>query len=154
MPQLGDRVLETPVELKLEDQGPRVVRHGRDITLVGSGYATQLCRDAALRLMTEGIDAEVIDLRVLNPFDAAPVVASVAKTGRLCVVDDGWRPCGMAGEVIAATVERVPPSRLKSAPSRITLPDAPAPTSRPLETAYYPTAAEVVETARQMLARA
>ena len=139
------------VELRLEEQAPRVLRQGADVTMVGSGYATWLCEQAAESLSDRGIDAEVIDLRVLNPLDIAPVADSVAKTGRLFIADDGWRNCGMAGEVIAATVERVDPAMFKSRPARITLPDAPAPTSKPLEAAYYPTAADVADRVAEMM---
>lgn len=146
---------DTPViEQRLEDQHPRVLRAGSDITLVGSGYATWLCEQAAADLAKEDISAEVIDLRVLNPFHPQVVAQSVAKTGRLVAVDDGWRTCGMAGEIVAAVVERVQPSALKARPARIALPDAPAPTSRPLEAAYYPTAEHVAAAARSQLGRA
>lgn len=145
---------DTPVvELRLEDQGPRVLRHGTDVTLVGSGYATWLCEQAADILAGEGISAEVIDIRVLNPFEPTIIALSVAKTGRLVAVDDGWRTCGMAGEVVAAAMERVDPGILKARPARIALPDAPAPTSRPLEDAYYPKAEHVAAAARGQLGR-
>jgi pyruvate dehydrogenase E1 component beta subunit len=145
---------DTPiVEQRLEDQHPRTRRRGDDVTLVGSGYATWLCEQAADMLAAEGISAEVIDLRVLNPFRPDLVAQSVARTGRLVAVDDGWRNCGMAGEVIAAALERVEPSALKARPARIALPDAPAPTSRPLEAAYYPTAEDVASAVRAQLGR-
>lgn len=146
---------DTPiVEQRLEDQLPRALRSGSDVTLVGSGYATWLCEQAADSLAGEGIAAEVVDLRVLNPLQPHLIAQSVAKTGRLVVVDDGWRNCGMAGEIVAAVLERVEPSELKARPARITLPDAPAPTSRPLETAYYPTVDDVTAAVRSQLGRA
>jgi pyruvate dehydrogenase E1 component beta subunit len=91
--------------------------------------------------------AEVVDLRVLNPLDPTAVVASVRKTGRLLVVDGGWSSCGMAAEVIASVAERLPAGALKKAPVRITLPAAPAPTSRVLEATYYPSVETVVAAA-------
>ena len=135
------------VERPLALEGPRVLRAGSDVTLVGASYSTQLCMRAAERLSAAGISAEVIDLRVLNPLDCTSVVASVAKTGRLCVVDGGWRTCGLAGEVIARVVESMPPQALSMAPVRITLPDAPAPSSGPLEKNYYTTELQIVEAA-------
>jgi pyruvate dehydrogenase E1 component beta subunit len=140
-------VLERP----LEQEGPRVVREGGDITLVGSGHATWQCLRAAERLADVGVSAEVVDLRVLNPLDGAAIVASTRKTGRLLAVDGGWRTCGIAGEVIARAAEAVPPSMLRCPPRRITLPDAPAPTSGPLERAYYPDQQTIVEAARAMV---
>ena len=88
---------------------------------------------------------------MVNPLDPAVVVESVTKTGRLLAVDGGWRTCGMAGEVIAAAAEAIDPSALRCRPMRLTLPDAPAPTSRKLEQAYYPTAIEVVAAARALV---
>lgn len=133
------------VELDLPSATPKVIRSGRDFTLVGSGYSTQLCLNAANMLEAEGISCEVVDLRVINPLVFDEIVASVHKTGYLCAVDGGWRTCGLAGEVIAGTMERVEPSALKSPPIRLTLPDAPAPTSKPLEEAYYLKAEDIVE---------
>ncbi len=125
------------VELDLKTQTPRVLRSGTDCTLVASSFSTQLCLDAAQQLATQGIDCEVIDLRVINPIDYSAIIASVQKTGRLCAVDGGWKTCGLAGEVIAGVTESIAPSVLKSSPKRLTLPDAPAPTSKVLEEMYY-----------------
>jgi acetoin:2,6-dichlorophenolindophenol oxidoreductase subunit beta len=141
------------VELRLEDQGPRVLREGDDITLVGSGYATWLCEQAADQLSAQGISAEVIDLRVLNPIDHGPVIRSVTRTGRVLAVDDGWQNCGLAGEILAAIAEAVEPGALRARPARLTLPDAPAPTSQPLEAAYYPTVDNVVARASAVVGR-
>lgn len=140
-------------DVELAGQGPRLLRSGEDITLVGSGYATWLCEQAADVLEQDGISCDVVDLRVLNPFDAGPVAESVQRTGRLVAVDDGWSTCGMAGEIIASVAERIAPADMKTAPVRVTLPDAPAPTSRVLEKAYYPTADTVIAAAKTSLSR-
>ncbi|CAG0928120.1 pyruvate dehydrogenase E1 component beta subunit [Rhodocyclaceae bacterium] len=145
-------VLPPVVERPLATEGPRVLRPGKDITLVGASYSTWLCEQAAEMLAAEDIDAEVIDVRVLNPFEPAAILASVSRTGRLCVVDGGWRNAGWAAEVIASVTEALDAGALKAAPRRITLPDAPAPTSRALEQGYYPEARHVAEAARAMLA--
>lgn len=141
-------------ELDLRREGPRVARPGRDVTLAGSGYAAHQCLQAAQELESRGISAEVVDLRVLNPLNPRPLVDSVARTGRLCVVDGGWRSCGMAGEVIARVAESLEPAAFKAAPVRLTLPDAPAPTSRALETGYYSTTRDIVEASARLTARA
>lgn len=138
-------------ELALEDLGPASLRSGDDLTIVGSGYSTRLGLEAAERLAESGISAELIDLRVLNPFDPSLIVESVKRTGRLLVLDGGWRTCGMAGEVMASVVERVSPADLKASPARITLPDAPAPTSRVLEEIYYPSLDQVVAMASSLI---
>lgn len=134
----------------LEQEGPRILRCGGAVTLVGAGYSTLLCRRAATVLEQRGIDAEVIDLRVINPLDATLVIESVGKTGRLCVVDGGWRNCGLAGEVIARVAEAG--MAWRAAPARLTLPDAPAPSSAALERDYYTTEVAIVAAVERMLA--
>ncbi|MBI3609515.1 MAG: hypothetical protein HY204_02300 [Nitrospirae bacterium] len=114
-----------------------MIRQGSDCTLVGSSYSTHLCLEAAKSLEEQGVSCDVIDLRVISPLGYDAIVASVAKTNRLCVVDGGWGPCGLAGEIIAGVTERTHPSLFKSTPLRLTLPSAPAPTSGPLDGAYY-----------------
>lgn len=146
-------VLAPIVERPLAGQGPRILRPGKDITLVGAGFSALLCRRAAEELAKQGVDAEVIDVRVLNPIDHAPIAESVGRTRRLCVVDGGWSTCGLAGEIIAGVVERLPPATLRAQPRRITLPDAPAPTSKPLEAVYYPTTSTVVAAVRSLMGR-
>jgi acetoin:2,6-dichlorophenolindophenol oxidoreductase subunit beta len=134
----------------LAAEGPKLLRQGADITLVGASYSTHLCIQAADKLKAQGVDASVIDLRVVNPLDCALVVESVAATGRLCVVDGGWSTCGLAGEVIASVSEKLSPSKWRVSPRRLTLPDAPAPTSKPLESVYYTRVDDVVRTAKAM----
>jgi pyruvate dehydrogenase E1 component beta subunit len=142
---------DSPIrELDLRTIGPQCLRAGKDITLVGSGYSTHLCMVAASLLEAGHISAEVFDLRVLNPLDCSDIARSVEKTGRLVVVDGSWSNCGMAGEVIAQVCERIAPRALRAAPQRVTLPAAPAPTSKPLETAYYPTAEQVADVAKRL----
>ncbi|MFM6853255.1 MAG: alpha-ketoacid dehydrogenase subunit beta, partial [Sphingopyxis sp.] len=130
---------------------PALRREGADITLVGASYSVLLALDAAKILAAEGIECEVVDMRVLNPVDPDLVRQSARKTGRLLAIDGGWRTCGFAGELIALATEALEPDEWRARPRRITLPDAPAPTSKPLEAAYYPTAASVADTVRQMV---
>ncbi len=134
----------------LEQEGPRILRSGADVTLVGAGFSTHLCNRAATALEQRGINAEVIDLRVINPLDASRVIESVGKTGRLCMVDGGWRNCGLAGEIIARVAEAG--MAWRSAPVRLTLPDAPAPSSGALERDYYTTEAVIVAAVEGMFA--
>ena len=147
-----EAVLSPSHDVDLAGQGPRLLRSGDDVTLVGSGYATWLCEQAADLLAEDGIGCDIVDLRVLNPFDPQPVADSVKRTGRLVAVDDGWSTCGMAGEIIASVVERIAPGDMRAAPARVTLPDAPAPTSRVLEDIYYPTAQTVAAAAKASVA--
>ena len=136
--------LEPAADVSIRDIAPMRRRAGRDLTLVGCGYTTKL------NLGAEGIACDVIDLRLLNPLKPALVHESAAKTGRLLVVDGDWRSCGLAAEIIAGVAERhdLRPGGVRCA--RITHPDAPAPTSKPLETAFYFTAADIVREARAL----
>ena len=124
--------LEPIVELNLSEQSPVCLRKGTDLTLVASGYSTLQGLKVHDALSKENISVEVIDLRVLNPIDPEVIIQSVEKTGKLLVLDGGWKTCGMAGEIIASVTEHLSPGILKIAPKRLTL-DAPAPSSRSLE---------------------
>lgn len=143
--------LSDPEELSLINEGPQVLVEGVDLTLVGSGYATELCLQAARSLLKVGVFCEVIDLRVINPINNSLLITSVKKTGTLCVVDGGWSNCGLAGEIIAQVTENLSPQYFKRAPVRITLPDTPAPTSKTLEVVYYPTAELISKKIMKML---
>jgi len=121
-------------------------REGSDVTIVGSSWTAMLAAEAGEQLAERGVRAEVIDLRSIKPWDRELVCESVRKTGRLVVADGGWATCGVAAEIVA-TVVGAAFGALKSGPVRVTLPDAPAPTSASLEDAYYPTAATVATAA-------
>jgi pyruvate dehydrogenase E1 component beta subunit len=131
-------------ELDLTLEGPRIVAPGTDITLVASSHSTYLALQAREQLATCGVSAEVVDLRVISPLRTEAIVKSVSSTGRLVAIDGGWRNCGLAAEVLAVVAESLPPRSMRSTPARITLPDAPAPTSRVLEKTYYPDADLIV----------
>lgn len=135
----------------LTSMGPVIRREGTDLTLVGASFSARQCIEAAESLDQQDISAEVIDLRIINPLDVESVVASVSRTGRLCVVDGGWTSCGLAGEIIAAVSERIPVDAWRCPPKRVTLTDTPAPTSAALEAIYYTTVEEIVAAAASML---
>jgi pyruvate dehydrogenase E1 component beta subunit len=137
--------LEPIKELDLKTQGPKIIKTGKDLTLASAGYSTHLALEASKILGKQGIEAEVIDIRVLNPISPKIIIESVVKTGRLVVVDGGWSPAGFAGEIIASITESINPRLLKSSPKRVTLPFAPAPSSPVLEKVYYPTPEDVVK---------
>jgi pyruvate/2-oxoglutarate/acetoin dehydrogenase E1 component len=85
--------------VKVDIERAKVRRPGRDVTLVTYGGTLFKTLTAADTLAEEGIDAEVIDLRVLRPLDMAAVTASVAKTRRAVIVDEGWRSGSLAAEI-------------------------------------------------------
>ena len=130
--------------------GSRIVTEGRDVTIVASSYATLDAMKAGRELEQSGISAEIIDLRTLVPRDDAAILRSVAKTGRLVVVDQGTLTGGFAGEIVARVTEQAF-SALKAAPVRVTLPDCPTPTTRALSNYYYPQPAHIVAAARRTL---
>jgi len=138
--------------LRISAVKPRIDISGTDITLVACSYSAYICRLAAEDLLKKhGVSAEVVDLRVINPLDRAIFVESVRRTGRLLAVDGDWSTCGLASEIMASVVEKLSPSAFKAAPRRLTLPDAPAPTSKFLEQAYYFQATDVTAAALQIL---
>lgn len=143
--------LEPITELLLSDQKPQIMVSGTDLTIAASGHSSLLAKQAACLLHKEKIKAEVIDIRVLNPFDAGVIVDSVKKTGRLIVVDSGWESVGFSAEVIASVVEKLPVHTLKSRPQRLTLPNAPAPSAAVLEKEYYFTAKKIVDLSQSVL---
>lgn len=130
--------------LPLSKQTSRLRRSGDDLTLVGSGFSAYQCEQIAEALASQNIQADVIDLCVINPMDLSMVKKSVQKTRKLCVLDGGWKNCGLAAEIVAGTCEDLPVDTLTESPLRITLPDAPAPTSQVLENIYYPTVDNIV----------
>jgi pyruvate dehydrogenase E1 component beta subunit len=129
---------------------PRVVTEGADVTIVAASYATLDAMKAGRALERDGIKPEIIDLRTLVPRNDAAILASVRKTGRLVVVDQGTLTGGFAGEIIARVTEQAFDA-LKAAPIRVTLPDIPTPTTRALSNYYYPTPGHIVAAVRRVL---
>jgi len=143
--------LEPVTELDLAVQKPTIRSVGNDITIVGSGHTTLLASQATEYLKEKNIDAEVVDIRVLNPFDSTLIVESVQKTRNLVVVDSGWKSTGFASEVITSVIENIHVDVMKKPPVRITLQDAPAPSSRVLEKTYYTSVLDVVGAVENLL---
>ncbi len=126
-----------------------VVREGGDVSLVGFGATVQTAREAADLLAAEGVRAEVLDLRTLAPLDEEAILATLAKTGRLVVVDEATPRCGIASDVAALCVDRG--FDLLHAPvRRVTAPHAPVPFSGVLERAYMPSAERVAAAVREL----
>ncbi len=145
--------LEEPVPeeiYEVEIGRGNVVRPGNDVTVVASSFMVQESIKAAEMLVKEGINVEVVDLRTIKPLDENLILASVQKTGRLVVVDGGWRTCGLAAEVSALVSERAF-GALKAPVVRITLPDCPAPASAILENAYYRTSTDIIRAVKSIL---
>jgi acetoin:2,6-dichlorophenolindophenol oxidoreductase subunit beta len=127
-------------------------RSGRDLTVVATSYMVEVALQAAAELDKLGIDAEVIDPRTLVPLDEATILGSVARTGRLVVLDECHLRCSTASE-IAATVAEKGFASLKAPIVRIARADVPTPYSAPLEAAITPDAGKVVAAVRQLMGR-
>lgn len=128
----------------------KIVREGKDVTIVAASYMTVESLRAADKLAEEGIAAEIIDLRTLSPLDTALIVKSVRKTGRLVVADTGCKSFGSGAEIVARVAEEAL-GHLKCPPVRVGLPDCPAPTAPALANAYYPLPVHLVAAARRMM---
>jgi acetoin:2,6-dichlorophenolindophenol oxidoreductase subunit beta len=127
----------------------KVVREGRDVTIVSYSRVLNECLAAAETLAEEGVSAEVIDLRTVSPWDRDTVLASVRKTGRLLVVHEAVKPFGVGAEIAAVVSEELF-GQLKAPVRRLGAPFAPVPFSGPLEAAYPPGRASVADTARAL----
>jgi pyruvate/2-oxoglutarate/acetoin dehydrogenase E1 component len=142
--------IKGPVDGEAGELGRAVVRRpGADVTLVSAMKSVHDCLAAADELAGDGIAAEVIDLRTLRPLDMATVLASVARTNRIAVVEEGPRTGGWAGEVLAEVVERG--LDLLDDAWRLTTPDHPIPYSPPLEDGFLPSAAGIAASVRERL---
>jgi pyruvate dehydrogenase E1 component beta subunit len=130
----------------------RVVRPGRDVTVVALSRLVHESLAAADELAADGIEAEVIDPRTLVPLDLEPIVDSVARTHRLVVAHEAVRSGGVGAE-LAAAVQAAAFDELDAPVERVGAPFAPVPFSPPLEDAYLPGAAEVVRAVRAVVGR-
>lgn len=126
-----------------------VKRAGRDVTIVGYSKMLLLALDVAEQLGREGIEAEVIDPRTLKPLDLQTIIASVKKTGRLVIVEEGWRFCGL-GAQIAESIYASAFDYLDAPIRRVTGEDVPMPYSRPLEDAAIPDLARVIAAVKSL----
>ncbi|WP_371874376.1 pyruvate dehydrogenase complex E1 component subunit beta [Youhaiella tibetensis] len=121
----------------------RIVREGKDATIVSFSMGMRYALQATEKLVAEGIDVEVIDLRTLRPMDSATVIESVKKTGRLVTVEEGW-PQGGIGAELAARVMEEAFDYLDAPVTRVTGKDVPMPYAANLEKLALPSADEVV----------
>jgi len=127
-----------------------VRRPGRDVTLIAYGASVLVALDAAERLAADGVEAEVVDLRVLRPLDEATFLASVARTRRAVVVDEMWRSGSLAAEVSARIMEGAF-YELDAPVARVCSREVPMPYAKHLEAAALPSAEAVATAARGTL---
>jgi pyruvate dehydrogenase E1 component beta subunit len=144
VPKLDDHVL--PIGKA------RIVRPGKDVTIVSYSIGVGVALEAAEKLAGEGIDAEVIDLRTLRPLDKRTVLASLAKTNRMVVVEEGWPTCSIASELMAIAMEEGFDD-LDAPVQRVTDEDVPLPYAANLEKLALIDAARVVSAVKKVCYR-
>jgi pyruvate dehydrogenase E1 component beta subunit len=140
-------------------QGPQgevyraaVRRPGRDVSLVTYGGSLPKTLEAAEALAAQGVQAEVLDLRALRPLDEEALLASVGRTRRLVVVDEGWRSVGLSAEIVARVAEGGF-YELDARPRRVCGAEVPIPYARHMEQASIPQVPEIVRVAREAVER-
>jgi pyruvate dehydrogenase E1 component beta subunit len=151
-----EHALLLPMEGDLdEDAGPVDIDHaavrraGKDLSLITYGGSLFKCLAAAEELARAGIDAEVLDLRTLRPLDVDAIVASVKKTRRAVVVDEGWKTCSLAAEIVATVVERAFYD-LDAPLARVCSAEVPMPYPKHLEDAALPQVDRIVAAGREV----
>jgi pyruvate/2-oxoglutarate/acetoin dehydrogenase E1 component len=128
----------------------RYAASGDDVTIVGISAMQVECLGACRYLAAVGVSAEVIDPIWLSPLDMDTIIASVEKTGRLLVVDNGWVTCGAGAEIVAQIAERLmgsPDVRVK----RMGFAPVTCPTTPVLEDLFYPNARTIAGAARELV---
>jgi pyruvate dehydrogenase E1 component beta subunit len=143
---LEDELPETP---DADITHARVRRAGRDLTLITYGGSLPKALEAAAQLAADGIEAEVIDLRVLRPLDDATIFDSVRRTHRALVVDEGWRSGSLAAEIMARIVEQAFYD-LDAPPQRVCSEEVPIPYAKHMEDAALPQVAKIVAASRRL----
>jgi pyruvate dehydrogenase E1 component beta subunit len=141
VPELDDHIL--PIGKA------RVVRPGADVTIVSYSRGMEFSMEAAEALSSEGIEAEVIDLRTIRPLDLETVLTSVRKTNRIVTVEEAWRVCGIGAE-IAASVQEHAFEYLDAPVLRVTQEDVPLPYAANLEALSMPSTRKVVDAVRKV----
>ncbi len=130
----------------------RIVRSGKDVTLIAWSNGMTYALHAADELAKEGIEAEVIDLRTLRPLDTETIINSVKKTGRAVAVEEGWQQSGVGAEIAARIMEQAF-DYLDAPVARVSGKDVPMPYAANLEKLALPSVAEVVDAAKAVMYR-
>ncbi len=151
MPYPQSTVTDVPEEEYTVPIGKaRIVKEGKDITIISVGSTVHMAMEASERLEKDGISAEIIDLISVKPLDEETIVNSAKKTGRILAVDEDYQSYGMTSEAIAIVSERAFKD-LKTPPKRIAYPDVPVPYSRSMEQFTLPSPDKIFNVARGMV---
>ncbi|MGC9048150.1 MAG: alpha-ketoacid dehydrogenase subunit beta [Caldisphaera sp.] len=150
MPYPETSIVEVPKE---EYQVPigkaKIIRKGKDVTIVTAALTVHRALEAANTLSKEGIEAEVIDLRTIKPLDKKTIIDSVKDTNNLLIVDEDYMSFGLTGEVLVSVAEES--LMYVKSYKRVAVPDVPIPYSRPLEQFVQPSTKKIIETVHKML---
>jgi pyruvate dehydrogenase E1 component beta subunit len=142
---------ELPAEMRPVDiEHAAIRRAGSDVSLITYGGTLRKTLDAARQLADLGIDAEVIDLRVLRPLDTLTIIDSVTRTHRAVIVDEGWRTGSLAAEISARIMEQAF-YELDGPVARVCSAEVPIPYPRHLEDAALPQPEDIVRAVREMI---
>ena len=144
----GSNVPEEPYVVEIGKS--MVLSEGTDITLLGCGYTTLVCKEAAEELDAQGYSVEVIDLLSISPLDEETILNSVKKTKKIVIVDEDYPRCSVASDISALVAEEAF-DYLDAPPKRVTPPHTSVPYSLPLEMAYLPSKENVVKAALTVL---
>ncbi len=128
-----------------------IKRPGKDVTIVAYSKMLLLAMEAATQLAQQGIEVEIIDPRTLKPLDLDPIVSSVKKTGRLIIIEEGWRFAGLGAQITESVYSRAF-DYLDAPIMRITGEDVPMPYTRPLEDAAIPNKDRVMAAVKELVA--
>ncbi len=140
------------------DAGPveiahaRVLRPGADVSLITYGGSVPKTLEAAAALESQGISAEVLDLRTLRPLDTGSIVASVARNHRAVIIDEGWKSGGISAEIMARIMEQAL-YELDAPVERVCTAEVPLPYAKHLEDAALPSAGRIVAAALKVMGR-
>jgi len=140
---------DCPDAVRVDIASAAVRRAGTQVSLITYGGSLPKAMDAAAQLAAQGVEAEVIDLRVLRPLDTDAIVASVRKTRRAVVVDEGWRTGSLAAEVMARIMEDAFYD-LDAPVARVCTEEVPIPYAKHMEEAALPQAGKIVAAAREI----
>ena len=143
---------ELPNDWQADIAAARIRRAGDQVSLITYGGSLPKTLEAAATLADQGISAEVLDLRVLRPLDAAAIVASVRKTRRAVVVDEGWRSGSLAAEVSARIMEQAFYD-LDAPVARVCSEEVPIPYAKHLEDAALPQVGKIVSATRHLMGK-
>jgi acetoin:2,6-dichlorophenolindophenol oxidoreductase subunit beta len=127
-----------------------IKKEGKDVTLISHSRMVHFCLEAAQKLAADGVNAEVLDLRSIKPLDTEAILQSVAKTGKVVIVDEGHKTAGVGAEV-AAIIADEGFEHLDAPIKRVAAMDCPMPFNNKLEKAMLPSVEQVIEAAKSVL---